>query len=335
MDKTERMLVGRYGGFVYGMYLVYKKNRSRIALTVTAVQSFFEDAGYGTVSKTRAMLFIRLVRKYDWNPIVVPRVPRKRGRPRKDEPPRPKKAKRPRRPRQLSLPLLSEPAALPRVAKNLTVRENIENCQKATEWLDFVAQLTYSTVPYVRAKLNEFRIHLGAYALDDPRPAREFKKHFVNWLKQERRRPSMPRCVPASLISIVDQRRQQLNNANQNKPRIMISRDNDMHLAYTALKRAWVSGPAYRDTSQAYYAMMRLGLFEVNGYTHEHMKRDSVRMIAHRAYSELDVNSEYIKIFIRHIQMQGKTVEDAMTALMYHTVRLNGWDRRSPGAVVA
>ena len=224
----------------------------------------------------------------------------------------------------MQLPLFDKNTAAPpaRVAKELTVRENIENCQKATEWLEFVAEITYSTVPYVRAKLNEFRVHLGAYALDDPRPAREFKKHFVNWLKQERRKPAVryPRLVPASALTIYNKR------MDGNKQRI--TKDNDMRIAYAALKSAWIHGETYRDTSQAFYAICRLELFEVNGFTHEHMKREAVRMAQNRTYSELDANSEYIKAFIRRIRQQGKTVDDVMTAYMTYTLYAEGWNRR-------
>ncbi len=317
-------MVNRYGGFVYGMYLVYKQNRSRIALNVPAVRSFFMDFGYEKVSKTRALALIRLVRQYDGDPMIVPRLPLKRGRPKKGEPPRPPKPKRPRRPRQLVLPFFDRSTPSVRVARDLTVRENIENCQKATEWLEFVAEITYSTVPYVRAKLNEFRVHLGAYALDTPRPAREFKKHFVNWLKGERRRPAcrIPRILPASALDLYDLRMGRADpNRINNSRGIMITRDNDMRIAYAALKSAWIHDGTYRDTSQAFYAIMRLDLFAVLGYTREQMKQDAMRMAYNRSYSELDVNSEHIRLFIHRIRLQGKTVEDVMTAYMAHLIR--------------
>lgn len=335
MDKLGKSIVNRYGGFVYGMYLVYKQNRSRIALNVPAIRTFFEDFGYQKVSKSRAVALIRLVRQYDSNAIVVPRTPLKRGRPKTGEPPRPLRPKRPRRPRQLALPLADRGTPPVRVAKDLTVRENIENCQKAAEWLEFVAEITYSTVPYVRAKLNEFRIHLGAYALDDPRPAREFKKHFVNWLKGERRRPAsraLPRILPAAALDLYGVHMGRANPDNTNNSRIMITRDNDMRIAYAALKRAWIHGETYRDTSQAYYAIMRLGLFAVCGYTREQMRQDALRMTRGRAYTELDVNSEYIRLFIGRIRMQGKTVEDVMTVYMAYLMETEEWHRR---AVVA
>lgn len=334
MDKLGKSIVNRYGGYVYGMYLVYKQNRSRIALNVQAVRSFFEDFGYDKVSVTRARKLIQLVRQFDSNAIVVPRMPLKRGRPKKGEPPRPPKPRRPRKPRQrqLVLPLFDQAAAPVRVARNLTVRENIENCQKATEWLEFVAEITYSTVPYVRAKLNEFRIHLGAYALDDPRPAREFKKHFVNWLKQERRRPAVRMtCLPASALDLYDRYGYgygRKNNNNNNPKRIMITRDNDMRIAYAALRSGWVREDTYHDNSRAFYSMMRLGLFEVNGYTREDMRRDAMRIAYNKAYSELDTNSELIKLFIRRIRLQGKTVEDVITVLMGHILEEEQWSRR-------
>ncbi|MCM1168540.1 MAG: hypothetical protein NC324_01240 [Bacteroides sp.] len=334
MDKSSQAIVNRYGGYVYGMYLIYTQNRERIALNVPAVRSFFEGFGYGKVSPTRAKKLIQLVRRHDWNPICVPRMPLKRGRPKKGEPPRPKRVRRPRKPKQMLLPFEAEQMEMqvPRTAKNLTVKENIENCQKAAEWLEFVAEITYSTVPYVRAKLNEFRVHLGAYALDDPRPAREFKKHFVNWLKRERRKPvERPlRCVPASALTLFGSRFNRNNNPNSRG--VMINKDNDMRIAYAALKSAWIHGDTFRDTSQAFYAIMRLELFKVNGYTEADMRRDAVRMASGRTYSELDTNSEYIKAFIRKIQREGRTVDDVMTVYMTHVLQVEGWNER---AVVA
>lgn len=326
MDKLGKSIVNRYGGFVYGMYLVYKQNRSRIALNVPAVRSFFEDFGYQKVSKSRAIALIRLIRQYDSNAILVPRTPLKRGRPKKGGPVRPPRPKRPRRSRQMVLPLFDRNTAAPpvRVAKDLTVRENIENCQKATEWLEFVAEITYSTVPYVRAKLNEFRVHLGAYALDDPRPAREFKKHFVNWLKGERKKPerrTISRILPASALDLYNARMGRFNSNNNNSRGIMITRDNDMRIAYAALKRAWIHGETYRDISQAYYAIMRLDLFTVCGYTREQMQQDALRMARGHTYNELDVNSGHIRLFIHRIRLEGKTVEDVMTAYMAHLVQ--------------
>ncbi len=316
-------MVNRYGGFVYGMYLVYKQNRSRIALNVPAVRSFFIDFGYEKVSVTRAHKLIQLVRQYEGDPMIVPRIPLKRGRPKKGDPPRPPKPKRSPKPRQMVLPFFDNTPSV-RVAKNLTVRENIENCQKATEWLEFVAEITESSVPYVRAKLNEFRVHLGAYGLDDPRPARDFKKHFVNWLKGERRRPAprYPRILPASALDLYGGRKP------DNTKRIMISRDNDMRIAYAALKRAWIHEDTYRDTSQAFYAIMRLDLFAVCGYSREQMRQDTLRMAHNRAYSELDTNSELIRLFIRRIRLRGKTVEDVMTTYMGHFLEEVDWRRR-------